>query len=869
MSIIKNNVVAYTPSGGTTVDLLDGLIAHYPLNEDSQANDWTTSYDGTAYNAPVYNDTYTDFNGSNQYIDFNNLALNGTTSVSFYIYYEGGLTGTFPYQAKTLICTRSTNEDIGWEIDLASVQDGINFESHELGVLVTNTYSNLTPVSSYLNVWKHICLVIDTSNIYVYVDNTLELQYSYTGVYDSSTKTGIARLLNRDYYYLNGKMSNLRIYNRALIRTEITALYAEGLKPSLPQPTTENLVAHYPLTGTAEDTTGNYNGTENGGLLYTDDSIRGSVADFDGSNDSVSVPNLGIDVSSNFSCSCWVKADNISNSPLIIQTDDGTGTGRSILRIGTSSGFYAFVGTTLATNFVPTLGVWYFVCVTYNSASKDYIITVNDTIYTFPNVSMDSNISSWHLAIFKDGTSYPLNGKISNLRIYNSALTADEIATIYKTERVEHPIAIDDGLVAYYPLENNSLDNYNNQYDGTNTNVAYDGTSVNISGDGAYVDTGLSISGSGEIWSISGWMKPNTISRTSGNILISKYAYNNDRMHLGFNTDAGGSLNLGYGNKYNTGTATQGGVVVNTWHHVVAVWDNPSGVFTVYLNGELYFQDTYTMTYTSANLQFGKSFLAYGTGNVANVRAYRRKLSIDEAKIIYNLEKTKFDLLSMPLWYIATTYESTVDGSTSADAPITITLDKTYTTGTLVIMASGDHILSAAGGSSYPNVRINNSSGTILTQRQFVEGDGGGLAYSYIGTFNISTPVSAIYFGNLLSQETAVVVYYIPSGATVLSSTSAYANDSNGTGTLTLTGLTGSKVLVLGTAGADAGGGYGTINEKNNWTTDAYASVSQDAIVNSYYMGTISSQSTTYTITSPDTSTTNELCMAAIALEII
>jgi hypothetical protein len=68
--------------------------------------------------------------------------------------------------------------------------------------------------------------------------------------------------------------------------------------------------------------------------------------------------------------------------------------------------------------------------------------------------------------------------KYSNLHIYNRTLSAGEITDIYNIEKYQHNNALDQGLVAYYPLDGNSLDNAINQYDGTDTSVAYvaDGT---------------------------------------------------------------------------------------------------------------------------------------------------------------------------------------------------------------------------------------------------------------------------------------------------------------------------------------------------------------------------------------------------------
>ena len=103
----------------------------------------------------------------------------------------------------------------------------------------------------------------------------------------------------------DGQLDDLRLYNRALSDTEVTALY-DLEKPDL----NSGLVAYYPFNGNADDESGNgNNGTVNGATLATDrNGNADSAYSFDGNDDSVEVTDLReIDITA-FTASLWINA---------------------------------------------------------------------------------------------------------------------------------------------------------------------------------------------------------------------------------------------------------------------------------------------------------------------------------------------------------------------------------------------------------------------------------------------------------------------------------------------------------------------------------------------------------------------------------
>jgi len=112
-----------------------------------------------------------------------------------------------------------------------------------------------------------------TANLLMDTAGPIPYEFNFRGHNETVTADGLLQ-------------DNVRMFNRELTFDEVKVLAAEN--PYCSDPTPQDYIAYYPLTGTAEDKTGNYNGTENGGLLYIDDITKGSVASFDGIDDSIS-----------------------------------------------------------------------------------------------------------------------------------------------------------------------------------------------------------------------------------------------------------------------------------------------------------------------------------------------------------------------------------------------------------------------------------------------------------------------------------------------------------------------------------------------------------------------------------------------------
>jgi hypothetical protein len=205
----------------------------------------------------------------------------------------------------------------------------------------------------------------------------------------------------------------------------------------------------YPGSGsTWTDLSGNNNtGTLTNGPTFTSDN-GGSIV-FDGTNDHISILASPSNILTTLTMECWFNASGapLNGFHVMFQKEGGFSGGAVYgLRAQPASTFVAMICydvLTTSQNFLNstttlTNGVWYHVSSTLDSSYswKLYINGVLEssstlTAYPFQNSS----------AIYiGTGDARYTNGKISNIKIYNRALSAEEISQNFQATRGRYGI---------------------------------------------------------------------------------------------------------------------------------------------------------------------------------------------------------------------------------------------------------------------------------------------------------------------------------------------------------------------------------------------------------------------------------------------
>jgi len=249
----------------------------------------------------------------------------------------------------------------------------------------------------------------------------------------------------------NRDIDEVRIYNRALSAAEVTNLYN----------TESGLVAHYPFNGNANDESGNGNhGVVNGATITTDrHGNANSAYSFDGVDDYI---NLGNSAGLRFggtkiSTSAWININSIppdNQGTILGQRDTGSpaknnwqfhvsGTSvsaplQSKLSFTTWELGHAAADPAIETVYSDILipvQQWAHVVATYDGVNIRLYINGVLRITEPATAAIDTLDVPTLIGRFSLQDPKAFNGKIDEVRIYNRALSAAEVLSLYNTEK--------------------------------------------------------------------------------------------------------------------------------------------------------------------------------------------------------------------------------------------------------------------------------------------------------------------------------------------------------------------------------------------------------------------------------------------------
>jgi len=204
--------------------------------------------------------------------------------------------------------------------------------------------------------------------------------------------------------------------------------------------------ALYPKTGTIwNDTINGNNGTLTNGPTFND--ANGGSIVFDGVNDYVNTTQIQFDRLNPFTLSVWVNTTNANNNQMINNENSSyRGYQFAISSGGNVGRLSLFLRNTVSTNFigafstntVPT-NTWTYLVATYNGSSLSsgidlYLNGVKEVISSTVGNNLTSttisNETTW-IGQRRPSTQGPFNGKISQVSIYNRALSSSEVLHNY------------------------------------------------------------------------------------------------------------------------------------------------------------------------------------------------------------------------------------------------------------------------------------------------------------------------------------------------------------------------------------------------------------------------------------------------------
>jgi hypothetical protein len=463
MTVLNSN---YPPivTSGVSLNLDASFVSSYPISG-------TTWYDlsGNDYSGVT----------TNSNISYNSV-IPGSLTLSNDGYIENiGTTSSFSFIQNTAVFTisalvRLTDLSVSRSL-MSTFRNGPGEKGFSLGYNTTGNslefqmtngsnyiFSNLGSDFFVANTWVFVTIVGDGSTIYYYKNGIFQTSSESLGTLSTGNSARILSIGKSEAIPNNwiGDISQTLIYNRALSSQEVLQNYNAILNKFIPKENlklsldAQNTNLYAVSTTTAYDVSGNdYNGTLTNGVQYVAngngswlfDGIDDSIADIGNVSSFSFVQNTGI-----FTVYAWVRLTQFTTTQSMIMGNNrnaatekgfliGKGTSASAIRVVITNGS----GTSLYTQQIANYFLndnWVFVTVVGNGTNV--IIYRNGTLFQNGNNlgTLSTGDSTRTLSVGRVNNSGTIwwSGNISQTSIYDIALTATEISTIYNATKTRY-----------------------------------------------------------------------------------------------------------------------------------------------------------------------------------------------------------------------------------------------------------------------------------------------------------------------------------------------------------------------------------------------------------------------------------------------
>jgi hypothetical protein len=500
--------------------------------------------------------------------------------------------------------------------------------------------------------WYHVVYTYkaSTGEMKAYINGQpYAITFSSAPVAGETIRTGNAPLLigkdTRGINYFNGKMDELRIYNRALSPAEVSALYNYAPGPYV------YLSFDDGSGSTITDKSGNgYSGTWNGSGSHWKPGKYGKAAYFNGSSDYVSFSSLP-NPSTNGPITIEMWANPTSSSP--VGMFDSAPSTTNVLR-NYPAGNVEWWNSNPAVTLGLTANTWTHIAFVFDFTSGSRVVKYYRNgvlIGTSTGTTPTWAWTTFRLGNINGGSAGWYSGSLDEFRVYNYARTAGQIV---EDMNAGHPIGGSPigSQVGYWKFDEGygttAKDSGPNKIHETSfvgtptwTNDGKFGKALHFDGQdaaGDYVKIPYSSSlniFAGTTWSVSMWVKP-----TTGG--VSAYAVLNGTSHkprLVVNTTTASIEGFVGGNF--TSILGASGITVNQWNHVVFMGDGTNN--KIFINGKQKGSAAYQqLDSPPGEFHIGASGWSSENfqGGIDEVKFYNTALTAEQVKLDMNQGKS-------------------------------------------------------------------------------------------------------------------------------------------------------------------------------------------------------------------------------------
>ena len=379
-------------------------------------------------------------------------------------------------------------------------------------------------------------------------------------------------------------------------------------------------------------------------------------------NGTSTVVPIGTPLSSgaSYTMEAWVFATSVANNHNILSSANNV----FFISAGTLYGGVGGSFTLVSSASFPT-SVWKHVALTFSDSTNTMGLYINGALVN-ENTNVTQTYTSETLRIgshVSGGTPTSFwNGRIAQVRIYNSVLTAENLLSNFNATKGNYLIATANQVLQYnpfdtlsYPGTGTTLSNLAGAgLSGTMSNITYTSPYFSFNGTTSQVSIADNASlepGSGD-WSVEIWLRFSIITGKTRTYL-SKTNNNGGATDWGYGLRANPTTSVTYlevGNGTTSVTSPTTSVTSNVWYQIVGVWTNVAlNSIALYKNGAFVGSNTHSFASirdTSNALYIGNyngnEFAQQFQGDIGIVRMYNRAIPASEVLNNYDANKNLY-----------------------------------------------------------------------------------------------------------------------------------------------------------------------------------------------------------------------------------